>query len=456
MPPLSSVTVHRPGDIIDERYQLTRPLGKRGSAEIWEAEHEVVGRKVNLKLLSGDVALDPDLRERFIGEARAASVIAHPSAVEVFDVGVTPEGIAYLVTEPLGGEVLSDLIARQGGLPPEDACQLALHVLEGLEAAHAAGIVHGSLTPASIVLRRGRGEQVTVKILDFGREVPPSEDDATETRPGPDVDLRAMGAVLYEMLTGHPAFPQETPLASNGSAAMGHTPVSALAPAVPTALGDIVGEVLARGARSRVPSAKEMAKVIAPFASPRRPSVAPRESQMPFLSPEARRSRGMARLERAVLGKSEARANAGARGNVVIIGPKSERGGSRSRPPEPRVELEDLPRRAPGPSGASSGSKSQRPASAGARRLDPADLIEPRIPRPPRTPEHFASAMPVEEPTIPPARVRLPRRRSNHARQRTRLHLKTKSRPERLGIWAGLLAAASLGAGLILAHFLHF
>src|SRR5262249_39092583 len=144
------------GEIIDERYQLLRPLGARSRAEIWEAEHEVVGRKVTLKLLSGDLEEDPWLRNRLVAEARAASVIAHPTVVEVYDVGVTPEGLANPVTEPLRGEVLSDIVLRHGALPLEDACQIAVQVLDGLDAAHAAGIVHGALTPANVMLRRGK------------------------------------------------------------------------------------------------------------------------------------------------------------------------------------------------------------------------------------------------------------------------------------------------------------
>ena len=146
--------MHRPGEIIDERYQLLRPLGARSRAEIREAEHEVVGRKVTLKLLAGDVEGDPWLRHRLVAEARAATVIAHPTVVEVYDVGVTADGLAYLVTEPLRGELLSDIVLRQGALTVEDACQIAIQILAGLDAAHTAGIVHGGLNPTSIMLRR--------------------------------------------------------------------------------------------------------------------------------------------------------------------------------------------------------------------------------------------------------------------------------------------------------------
>src|SRR3954466_1301174 len=147
---LDTQRMHRIGDIIDERYQLSRPLGVRQGAEMWEAEHQVVGRKVTLKLVTLEVNSDVVARRRLVCEARAAAEIGHASVVEIYDVGVTPEGVAYLVTEPLRGETLADVVARHGAMQPEDACHVMLQVLAGLEAAHAANIVHGDLRSESV------------------------------------------------------------------------------------------------------------------------------------------------------------------------------------------------------------------------------------------------------------------------------------------------------------------
>src|SRR5689334_24242872 len=157
----------RIGDIIDHRYQLTRPLGVRNGAEMWEAEHRLAGRKVTLKVLPGDS--DPLVRDRLVTEARVAAEIGHPSVVEVYDVGIGEGGLAYLVTELLRGETLADIVARQGALQAEDACQVMLQVLAGLEAAHSANVIHGDLRADDIVLRKGRNGQLVVKLLDFGR-----------------------------------------------------------------------------------------------------------------------------------------------------------------------------------------------------------------------------------------------------------------------------------------------
>src|SRR3954469_10772979 len=121
--------MHRAGDIIDDRYQLTRPLGVRHGAEVWEAEHRLAGRKVTLKLVHSDAIDDPSAHDRLVCEARAAAEIGHPSVVEVYDVGVTDDGRAYLVTELLRGETLADIVARQGVMQAEDACQVTLQVL---------------------------------------------------------------------------------------------------------------------------------------------------------------------------------------------------------------------------------------------------------------------------------------------------------------------------------------
>src|SRR5262249_44456958 len=146
LPPLFSVTttaMHRTGDIIGDRYRLTRPLGSRQGAEMWEAEHQLVGRKVTIKLVP-QAAHEPELRRRLAAEARAAAEAEHPSIVEVYDFGVTPDGAAYLVTEHLRGETLADIVSRQGAMQAEDACQVALQVLAALDAIHTAKMMHGN------------------------------------------------------------------------------------------------------------------------------------------------------------------------------------------------------------------------------------------------------------------------------------------------------------------------
>jgi eukaryotic-like serine/threonine-protein kinase len=353
--------VHKPGDIIDERYLLVKLLGLRGGAEIWEAEHEVVGRKVTLKLFSGDVASDPAVQARLAAESRAAAEIGHPAAVEVFDVGATAAGEAYLVAEPLRGETLRDLVGRRGRLRAPDACHLAREILAGLAAAHQAGIVHGALGPDAVVLRRDPGDRVVLKILDFvlvpspemrselaevgtahmhptsvtERAAPrigsdPPGDAAMYLAPeqalgeseDPRSDLYAVGAMLFEMLTGQAPLRPERETMAQAS--------------VPEALLWIVERAMANAPSLRFASAQEMADALAPFAAKEASlAMALRDSMMPLLSGEARRSRGMARLERAVLGPAPS-----GRANLVVI----DGARASARGPEPEEKAPEIPR----------------------------------------------------------------------------------------------------------------
>jgi serine/threonine protein kinase len=347
---------------------------------------------------------------------------------------------------------LSDIVTRQGAMQAEDACQVMLQVLSGLEAAHSANVVHGDLRADDIVLRKGRSGQLVVKILDFGRlPAAPSSPPATASRGRSSfqADIHAVGAILYEMLTGRAALRQ-------GRAAQGQVPevAQSLVPAIPQALARVVDQALASGSGNNgagIATAKQMAEQLAPFAiSDRVPSLVPRETLMPFLSQEARKSRGMARLERAVLGIGEPRPSQ--RPNLIVIEGSQDNNVTR---------LSDRPSRAP--AGASA-----RSVEGSTRSLDAEDLIEPRIPRPPRTPRHFGSVPRL----IASERDRDSghhRRRSSPPFRRWRASRHKYTRADALArptkpmnplarrIWsAGLLAAAGLGVGLLLARLLHF
>jgi serine/threonine-protein kinase len=426
---------------------------------MWEAEHQVVGRKVTLKLVALEASSDVAVRRRLVCEARAAAEIAHTSVVEVYDVGMTPEGVAYLVTEPLRGETLADIVSRNGAMQPDDACQVMLQVLAGLEAAHSTNIVHGDLRSDSVILRRGRNGQLVVKLLDFGVSEPslqamtaPPSSESRSTGRTVDVsdDLRAAGSLLYEMLSGQSSSSRaEAAKQSNGASSV--QSAQSLVPAIPATLAKIVDQAMSPAVARSIPSAKDLASSLAPFAvSERPPSIAPRDSMMPFLSPEARKSRGMARLEKAVMGTS-------ARPNLVVIENTSASPGAQYISKSPIV----YEGRAPGPDSV--------------RHINPEDLLEPRIPKAPRSPKHLGSNLPRFS---RPARIELgprPTRKSSlplrkwKASQRPPVVVSGRMAPVvspapppsaksslALQIWsAGLLAAAGLGAGLLLARLLH-
>ena len=210
-------------------YELTAPLGVGGMSEVRRARDTRLGRDVAIKLLDFEAARDPERLRLFEHEARAASAVNHPAIVSVHDVGREGD-VPYVVLELVEGETLQRRLTR-GRIPQRRAVEIAVQIGQGLAAAHASGILHNDLKPANLILTRdGR-----VKILDFGlaglrggggtaEPPPPAEDRATVTQalfgtPGyiaperiegspPDArsDLFSLGAVLYEMLAGAPAF----------------------------------------------------------------------------------------------------------------------------------------------------------------------------------------------------------------------------------------------------------
>lgn len=422
---------------------------------MWEAEHRISGRKVTLKVVAEETGNVAAARSRFTGEARLAAEIGHPGVVDVLDVG-TADGAAYLVMELLRGETLADIVTHQGAMQAEDACHVMLQVLGALEAAHAVGIAHGDLRSESVLLRRGRDGRLIVKLLDFGgswrsadgSDAPPSAARASGFDPRD--DIQAAGTILYDMLTGRIGMRQGARAQASGSIPPPET-AQALVPAIPAGLARVVDQAMSPGSGGRpLGSAREMAGLLSPFAiSEQAPSLAPRDTLMPFLSPEARRSRGMARLERAVLGIAEPKEKTSVRPNLVLIEGAQEMMMNGGR--------------------ALDGAK--RGVSDGPRALPTQDLLSPRIPRPPRTPE-------IGDPRARGPRGNGRNESGNRGRKRNSTgHRRWRASRHSIGtrtsdlsslqaaamnrvmrrIWsAGLLAAAGMGAGLLLGHLLHF
>jgi serine/threonine protein kinase len=358
------------------------------------------------------------------------------------------------VLERLRGETLADIITHQGAMQAEDACHIMLQILAGLEAAHGIGVTHGDLREESIILRRGRDGRLIVKLLDFGSagksggghsDAPVSAPRATNFDPRD--DIQAAGAILYDMLTGRIGVRQGARVQGNGSIPAPETAQS-LVPAIPAGLARVVDQAMSMGPGRVIGTAREMAGLLSPFAvSEQAPSLAPRDTLMPFLSPEARRSRGMARLERAVLGLPEPKEKVSVRPNLILI----------------EGTQEGSPRMADG--------SAKRGASEAPRPVPTQDLVSPHIPRPPRTPEigaprgHFSRSGNRAESgagrwrkrnSIGHRRWRASRHSISRASDLSSLQAAAMNRVMRR-IWSAcLLAAAGMGAGLLLGHLLHF
>lgn len=158
------------GDVIDQKYELIRLLGKGGMGAVYEGRHRGTGRRVAVKLITAAYLEPDDPRvKRFQREARAAGAIESQHIAQVLDCGDDAKtNTPYLVIEYLEGEDLQARIDKHGPLAPEVALRIVGQACVGLQKAHEAGVVHRDIKPANVFLARRDQGEVVVKLLDFG------------------------------------------------------------------------------------------------------------------------------------------------------------------------------------------------------------------------------------------------------------------------------------------------
>src|SRR4051794_12235455 len=262
-------------ELVGGRYRIERPLGHGGMATVFAARDEELGRPVAIKLLADGAAGDPEVRSRFLREARLAGRLSHPNVVRVFDAG-EDGGRPYIVMELVDGETVADLLARRGRLDPAEAISLGRQAAAALQHAHDAGLVHRDVKPQNLLLRRDG----TLEIADFGiaRAAESTRltlagtvlgtaaylapEQALGDDVGPAADVYSLGAVLYELLAGEPPFRFES-LAQIATERPPLRPLRELAREVPPALEDVVMRALARNPAYRQASAAELGAELA-------------------------------------------------------------------------------------------------------------------------------------------------------------------------------------------------
>ncbi len=198
-------------------YRVDRLIGAGGMGEVYLAEDDRLRRKVALKLLPARFTMDDERVRRFQREARAASALNHPNIITIYDIGES-DGIHYIATEYIDGTTLREKITQRQ-LSIAEVLNVGIGVAGALAAAHEAGIIHRDIKPENVMLRRDG----YVKVLDFGLAklvddplkdshtgavmgtlIYISPEQARGQQPDARSDLYALGAVLYEMITGQP------------------------------------------------------------------------------------------------------------------------------------------------------------------------------------------------------------------------------------------------------------
>ncbi|HWN66510.1 MAG TPA: protein kinase [Haliangium sp.] len=212
-------------------YRVVSKIGEGGMGVVYLAEHTFLERKAAVKVLLPAFSNDQEVVNRFVNEAKAATVIHHPGIVQVFDFGKLPDGSAYLVMEYLEGESLDARLKRLGRVSVTEALRITHHCASALAAAHQVGIVHRDLKPENIIMvpdpQIEGGERA--KILDFGIAKLTDEQHrgSVKTRTGsvmgtptymaPEqclgagevdhrADIYALACVMFHLLCGRPPF----------------------------------------------------------------------------------------------------------------------------------------------------------------------------------------------------------------------------------------------------------
>jgi serine/threonine protein kinase/tetratricopeptide (TPR) repeat protein len=258
------------------KYELLALIGSGGMGDVYRARDPRLEREVAIKAIRSSALDEGDARARLWREARAAASVNHPSICQIFDVGETGDDI-FIVMELLDGEPLSNRL-RGGAMPLDESVSVALGTLGALSALHARGIVHRDLKPSNVFLTPGG-----VKLLDFGlaRSHLSLANDVTVTRAGIVVgtprymapeqwsdtkadsrtDLFAAGSLLFEMLSGSPAFPGHELMQVYHGIMSGHPPALSGSPVI-AAIDAVIHRALEKRPDDRYQSADAMAQAV--------------------------------------------------------------------------------------------------------------------------------------------------------------------------------------------------
>lgn len=218
-------TANLVGAVLSDRYELLNKIGTGGMAMVYKAHDRVLDRNVAIKILRQSYESESKIVENFIKEARSSASLVHPNVVSVYDV-CEYDGLNYMVMELVDGITLKEYIKQNPRMPWQEACDYAIQIGQGIQAAHERGIIHRDIKPQNIIMAPGG----VLKVTDFGI-AKAMESDKTiaggtamgsvhyispEQARGGYTDFRSdiysLGIVLYEMLSGRVPFDGDSPV----------------------------------------------------------------------------------------------------------------------------------------------------------------------------------------------------------------------------------------------------
>jgi eukaryotic-like serine/threonine-protein kinase len=281
------VAALRPGVVVGGKFVLIRQIGQGAVGAIFEAEDTWIGRRVALKVLHPHVARHPDVMWRFRREARAAASIEHPNIVSVLEVGQRRDTTYYIVQELLDGISLRRHLEACGRIEVEEALEILVPIMGALVAAHRKDIIHRDIKPENILLARSPTGETVPKLIDFGIARMSGQKGELDTEVGvllgtpsymsPEqaegaavdhgADIWAVGAVLYELLSGKRPF-----LASSAALVVekirfeSPAPITSLVQGLPAEIAEVVHQALERDPSRRFPSMASFLRAVLDYA----------------------------------------------------------------------------------------------------------------------------------------------------------------------------------------------